>query len=393
MRICVVHNEYGRPSGEEMVVNNIACLLRERGHDVISFGRSSNEISNMFWGNIRAFFSGIYSWSSKRKMAELISKEKPDIIHVHNVYPLISPAVLSVCRRAGVPVIMTVHNYRLVCPNGLHLANGQVCEKCRGGREYWCVLGNCENNFFKSTGYAVRNYFARKLRLFRDNVDIFICLTEFQKARLIAEDFPADQCIVIFNMVDEPNEDSNYNLGDYVGFVGRISPEKGISTLLAAAKKLPDMPFKAAGEYDPASPFLKSASANFQFCGYLRSNDIKDFYQRSRFVVLPSICFEGFPMMILDAMLRQKPVICSRIGALPEIVEDGITGLLFNPGDENDLAEKISYLWKRPQLCRTMGKAAREKVLQNYSKEKFYEQLMMAYERARQPQYEAVLQN
>jgi glycosyltransferase involved in cell wall biosynthesis len=365
-----------------MVVNGIIRLLGEHGHDVIGFTRSSAEIPYMRLGRVRAFFSGIYSLSSRQKIKVFLARENPDIVHIHNVFPLISPSVLSACRQAGIPTVMTVHNYRLVCPNGLHMADGQICEKCCGGHEYWCVLRNCENNLFKSIGYALRNYAARKLRLFRDNVNIFICLTEFQKAKLVAEGFTTDRCTVIPNMTDVSDGNPSDDLGDYIGFIGRISREKGIPTLLAAAKKLANIPFKAAGEYGRMPHLFDMAPANFEFLGYLSGDGIEEFYRKSQFVVLPSVCFEGFPMMILDAMWRQKPVICSRIGALPEIVEDGITGLLFTPGDADDLANKIRYLWERPDVCKKMGQAGREKVLSRYSPQKYYELLMDAYQKA-----------
>jgi len=183
--VCVVHNEYGIFSGEEAVVENQAKLLRDNGHEVIRFFRSSAEISEMQLGKLRAFFSGIYSLSSKRALRKFLTEYKPDVVHVHNVFPLISPSVLSECRKAGVPVVMTVHNYRLVCPNGLLMFDGQICEKCCSSREYQCLLNNCEASFFKSLGYFLRNYIARKLKLFKNNVTIYACLTEFQKQRLI----------------------------------------------------------------------------------------------------------------------------------------------------------------------------------------------------------------
>ncbi|MBW2647986.1 MAG: glycosyltransferase [Deltaproteobacteria bacterium] len=213
MKILTVHNEYGKFSGEEAVVQSLSRLFAEHGHEVRYFSRSSAEIPGMRLGNIRAFFSGIYSFSSKKAMSRCLQEFKPDIVHVHNVFPLISPSVLGVCRRAGVPVVMAVHNYRLVCPNGLHMTHGRVCEKCCGGREYWCVLRNCEGNPLKSIGYALRNYVARKLRLFKKNVTMYTCLTKFQKERLIKEGFNPARCSVIPNMSTCDIADPYYSPG------------------------------------------------------------------------------------------------------------------------------------------------------------------------------------
>lgn len=382
MKICLIHNEYGKISGEEIVVNRIIELLRANGHDVIYFQRSSAEIPKMRFGMARAFFSAIHSPSSKRAVRRLLEEKRPDIVHIHNLFPLISPSILPECKRAGVPVVMTVHNYRLVCPNGLHMVHGEVCEKCCGGREYWCVLRNCEGNPAKSLGYALRNYVARKRRYYLDNVTIYAALTEFQRGRLVNEGFPADRIVVIPNAVDGDDVRYDLSLGEYVGFVGRISPEKNVPSLIAAARNNPGISFKAAGAYDRMSDLPAQAPANFEFLGHVGAFQMADFYNSARMIVLCSVCFEGFPMVFVEAMLHGKPIVCSRIGGLPEIVEEGKTGLLFEPGNTEELAEKVRYLWERPELCAKMGEAGREKALREYSSEKYYERLMGVYKRA-----------
>ncbi len=382
MKVCVVHNEYGKFSGEGAVVTAQKKLLADNGHKVISLERSSAEISNMTLGKLKAFFSGIYSFSSRKQIRRLLATHKPDIVHIHNLFPLISPSILSECKNAGRPVVMTVHNYRLVCPNGLHMVRGQVCEKCCGGREYWCVLHNCEGNLAKSLGYALRNYVARKQRCYLDNVTIYAALTEFQRGRLVNEGFPADRIVVIPNAVDGDGTRYDLSHGEYVGFVGRISPEKNVTSLIAAARNSPDIAFKAAGAYDRMPDLPAQAPSNFEFLGHVSGSRMADFYNSARMIVLCSICFEGFPMVFAEAMLHGKPIICSRIGSLPEIVDDQVTGLLFEPGNVEDLSEKISYLWERPELCRKIGQAGREKALREYSPEKYYQRLMTVYKKA-----------
>ncbi len=379
MKICIVHNEYGKFSGEEAVVQSLLRLLTEHGHEVRYFSRSSAEIPGMRLGNIRAFFGGIFSFSSKKAMRRCLREFKPDIVHVHNLFPLISPSVLGVCRRAGVPVVMTAHNYRLVCPNGLHMNDGRVCEKCCGGREYHCLLNNCEGSYFKSLGYFLRNYAARKLRLFKRNVSMFACLTEFQKQRLIEEEFDTAKIAVIPNMVGDGSIEPSKSVGDYVGFVGRISPEKGVDALVEAARGLPEIRFKAAGAFDRMKALVADSPENFEFIGLVKYEKISEFYKLSRAVLLPSVWFEGFPMILLEAMLTAKPIIASRIGGIPEIVEDGVTGLLFEPGNADELAAKVKTLWENPDLCRQMGQAGRKKALREYSSEKYYSRLMDVY--------------
>ena len=382
MRVVYVHNEYGKFSGEEAAVDRISELLKNHGHEVIRFNRKSSEIPNMGFGKILAFFSGIYSRGSRKQMCKIIQGYQPDIIQVQNLYPLISPSVLLEANQHNIPLVMRCANYRLICPNGLLMTNGQICEKCSGGREWWCLFRNCEGNQFKSFGYALRNYVARKRRYFLDNVTIYYAQTEFQRRRLIQEDFPADRFFVIPNMVNPDGIDVSEKLGRYVGYAGRISPEKGVPTLMEAGKQCGDILFKAAGSFDRMSNLPREAPENFEFCGHLNKEQLGGFYTNSRIVVLCSICYEGFPSVLVEAMLHGKPVICSCIGGLPEIVDDGVTGLLFEPGNVDDLVKKIQYLWDRPDLCREMGQAGREKALREYSPERYYERLMAVYRKA-----------
>ncbi len=382
MRVLVVHNAYGALSGEERFVEKQARLLQDKGHDVVFLVRSSREISQMRFGKSRAFFSGAYSWSSRRAMEHVLLDRKPDIVHIHNLFPLISPSVLGVCRRMRIPVVMTVHNYRLICPNGLFMVGGRVCERCRKGHEFWCMLRNCTGSLPKSAGYALRTFVARKGQFYRKSVTMYMALTDFQRQLLVEEGFPRERISVVPAMVD-PTEISPVDaLGQYVGYVGRISPEKDIPTLLEAAAACADISFKAAGSYDGMASIIGHRPNNFDFCGHLRSEQLAPFYADSRMLVLCSVCYEGFPMVIVEGMAAAKPVICSRIGGLPEIVEDGVTGLLFEPGNAGDLAEKIRHLWDHPDLCRKMGRAGREKMLQEYSVQTYYDRLMATYERA-----------
>jgi glycosyltransferase involved in cell wall biosynthesis len=386
VRILIVHNSYGRFSGEEAVVRSLADLLRGAGHAVDEFTRHSADAQSMYIGAVRAFFSGIYSHGSRKAMRRMIHQERPDVIHIHNLFPWISPAILPECRRAGVPVVMTVHNYRLVCPNGLHMPKGryEICEKCCGGREYWCVIRNCEHNFCKSLGYALRNYTARRFGLFTENVSLFACLTEFQRRRLSAEGYPEDRLRVIPNMcpVDTEAPGISAKDGHFVAYVGRIGPEKGIGLLLTAAEELGNIPFLLAGSYDAMPDLVSRAPANVIFLGSLDRQTLAAFYGQSRFLILCSTCFEGFPMAVVEAMTFARAVIAPRVGGIPEIVEDSVTGLLFAPGQADELAGKIRYLWDRPELCRQMGQAGREKALREYSPEKYHDRLMAIYEEA-----------
>ncbi len=382
MRIGIIHNFYRHPGGEDTVVKNIRSALKDHGHIVVPFFRHSDELATMFLGSARAFFSGIYSFSSRKAMRALLAAHPLDTIHVHNLFPLISPSVLSVCHQAGVPIVMTLHNYRLSCPHAIHMIDGRVCERCREGREYWCLLRNCEGNLPKSLGYAVRSLSARLLRFYADTIAIYVVFTQFHRKRLISEGIPPRRIVVIPNMIRLEPETAPSQLGDYVAYAGRVSPEKGIQTLLHAARKCPRIPFKVAGRVDQMPDAVRAAPENVAFLGHLTGTDLKKFHDSARIFVMPSVCFETFGMSLVEAMARRRPTVVSRIGALKEIISDGVTGLAAEPGNAEDFSEKIHYLWDRPSLCRQMGQAGRDKVLREYSASRCYEGLMAANEMA-----------
>lgn len=387
VKIATVHNAYAKHSGEETVVQNIHNLLVDNHHPVATFNRTSADIPNMTLGRIRSFASGIYSPSSRRAFATFLQKEKPDIIHIHNLYPLISPSILTAARLAKIPVVMTVHNYRLVCPNGLHLSNNTVCEKCTGGREYNCILNNCESSLPKSIGYAARTAFARKSKLYHNNITLYATLTNFAKQRLTNAGFNPDRIHIIPNMATTPNSPSVSDINSpapapYIAFVGRVSPEKGVANLIAAARLIPNIPIKIAGDYSRMPNLVATAPQNVTFLGNLNPAQLQTFYRDSQFLTLPSICFEGFPGVIVEAMLHKKPTACSRIGGLPEIVDENKTGAFFNSTDPADIATTLARLFNDPTTCQTMGAAAYQKAQHLYSAQTYYQNLTHLYNRA-----------
>jgi glycosyltransferase involved in cell wall biosynthesis len=251
-----------------------------------------------------------------------------------------------------------------------------------GGKEYRCVIKNCRNNILESAAYALRSSVARSFRLFHDNVSVLISLTPFAKAKLVQAGFREDQIAVVPNPAYARHAAADASAGEYVAFAGRISPEKGIDTLLAAAAEMPDVPFQVAGDGPVFSEMKAKAPANVEFLGQLRADQLNEFYERSRMLVVPSLWFEQFPMVVLEAMGRALPVIGSRIGGLPEIIEDSLTGATFEPGNSNDLARQVRRLWDDPQLCRRMGILGRQKALREYTEETYFHNLMAVYQTA-----------
>jgi glycosyltransferase involved in cell wall biosynthesis len=384
MKILMIHNEYGAISGEEVEFYGIVSLLRDHSHIVELYTRSSAEIARMKLGRIRAFFAGIYNPFSVKHISRLVSSFNPDVAVIQNLFPFISPAILSILRNANIPVVMRVANYRLMCPNGLHMHNGKICERCKNGREYWCFLLNCESNIFKSAGYALRSYISRLSGWYKNNISAYFCASLFLYNRLVEAGFEPQRIHIIPNLMPDkapPESTLSEDAGEYVGYVGRVSKEKGIKVLLDAASKCPDIPFLIAGKVSQSFYLPDPLPQNVKLVGFLKDDELHDFYGHARLLVSASICFETFGISVAEAMLHSKPIIVSRIGVFPEFVQDGVTGLLSETGNAEDLSNKIRYLWERPELCYRIGKAGRKKVLKEYSPDLYYKRLMTVLEK------------
>lgn len=372
MKILIVHNDYGKYSGEEAVVDKMATMYVSHGHEVCFFRLSSEGSRENLSGKINGFFSGIYSRRGVIGMRDALRNEKPDIVNIHNLYPFISPAALFECKKAGVPVVMTVHNYRLICPTGLFMRNGLPCEKClEKGNEWSCISYNCEHSILKSVGYAFRNIYARWTKAYKDNVDRYACLTAFQKQKLIEAGFDGQKISVIPNSADSPDTYEEI-FGDYVAYVGRLSYEKGYDLLLEVASRHPEIEFRFAGAIREQND--TSLPENVKFLGHLDKASLNDFIKKARFIVMPSRCYEGFPMAILEAASFGKPSIGPDHGGFTEIIGKGkdSIGDLFIPGDIDDMERKVVSLWNDREKVLSLGKKAFDKLQKEYSSEVVY---------------------
>lgn len=382
MRVLLIHNDYGGYSGEEYICDRVRAILEERGHAVAEYRRSSRELEAMPFARAQAFFRGIHSAAACRDVRRVLKSFRPDVVHLQNVFPLISPSVLRVCRSAGIPIVMNVQNFRLACPNGLLFSHGEICHRCVSGREYWCVLRNCEGSPLKSAGYALRTLTARVRRSFLGNVDVYITPTEFHRRWLSSIGVDETRIHVVPNMVDVPDAPGGHSTGDYVGFVGRVSPEKGVAILLEAARRLPHIPFRIAGNYDRQPDLPGRSPPNVDFLGTLSGDSLAEFYERMRMLVVPSVWYEGLPTVIPQAMLRGKVVIASDVGGLSYAVADGVTGRLFRLCDPDALAACITSVWHDDAARTAMGEAARAEAMAKYSSNVFYRKLMHSLQSA-----------
>jgi len=364
MKILMVHNDYGRYSGEEAVVDRLVSDGRTAGYEIRELRTSTQGARGTLLGNIHGFFAGIYCIGGVRKMREALHEFEPDVVHVHNLYPFISPAALFECKKAGAKVIMTVHNYRLICPTGLFLRNGTPCELClKKGNEWGCLIHNCEGSYFRTIGYALRNLVARKTGSYKKNVDYFCCLTDFQKQKLVEAGFDEKKMMVFPNYIEKsPTVLEEKNI---VGYVGRLSHEKGYDLLIEVARRHPEIPFRFAGELREEEKTV--TLDNVEYCGLLNKDEMEDFYQKVRFLVLPSRCYEGFPLVIPEAFSRGIPVIGPAHGPFPGLIQNG--GLLFEPNNVDDLEKKVVQLWFEQERWNSQSENARAIFSNRYSKE------------------------
>lgn len=373
MKILIVHNNYGKYSGEEAVVDKMADMLASHGHEVAFYRRTTEGVRESATGKIKGFLSGIYSPSGVGGMQEALRRERPDVVNVHNLYPFISPAALFECKKVGVPIVMTIHNFRLICPTGLFMRNGMPCERClERGNEWSCVLYNCECSRLKSLGYTLRNVFARWTGAYRKNIDAFVCITDFQRQKLIAAGYDVNKITVIPNGIDVP-ESYSPTLGAYVAYIGRLSFEKGFDLLVEVARRNPSIQFRFAGAKREQAEM--EIPDNVQFMGYLQKEELADFIRQARFVVMPSRCYEGFPMAILEAACYGKPTIGPAHGGFTEIIGrgEGAIGKLFDPNNLDDLERQVVALWNCPDEIERLGQKAFDKLRHEYSSEVIYQ--------------------
>lgn len=370
MKILLVHNDYGKYSGEEAVVDKMAVMMAQSGWEVAQLRMTTAGARESVVGKIKGFVNGVWCPSGVRAMREALEREKPDVVNVHNLYPFISPAALWECKKAHVPVVMTIHNFRLMCPTGLFMRDNRPCERClERGNEWGCIKYNCEHSLLKSIGYASRNAVARIKRHYIDCVDRFACITDFQRRKLIEAGFPAERIVVIPNSIDAP-EFKEQTQGDYVAYSGRISREKGVDMIIEAARRHPDIPFRFAGAVRDAD-LVEDLPANVTLMGHLSGNDLDKFYRNARFFVMASRWYEGFPMTILEAARYSKPMIAPDHGGFTEIIGHGDTaiGILVPPNDPSSLESAVATLWSSPSHSCTLGISAHDKLKSEYSTE------------------------
>jgi glycosyltransferase involved in cell wall biosynthesis len=364
--------------GSDYIARATTDILRQHGHEVELMGHDSSDYGRSLRGKVEASWRGVYSRRACVEMAETIKRMRPDLVHVHELYPYHSPWILRVCHDAGIPIVMTCHDFRLTCPIATHMRKGSDCNLCANGATHWCLVHNCRGNYLESAAYAARSLVADVSGVFARYVSAFITPSHFLRRHLVRAGFAPGRVAVVENMVASvPFAVTDPGRGGYAAYAGRIAPEKSIELLLDAARKI-GVPVRVAGGSPP--PEIRScADDNVTWVGNLNARELAAFYRNARMVVVPSRWREVFGLVAAEAMMHGIPVVASNSGALPELVRDSVTGLLFKPGDVDDLARKIRRLWDSPDLCQTLGKAGRLRAIERYTAERYCERIVSVY--------------
>jgi glycosyltransferase involved in cell wall biosynthesis len=399
LKIISVHNRYVQPGGEDQVFESEARLLKEYGHQVTQVQEQTTYPDGVV-KKLGVAVDCIWSRRWHREFRQMLQTSRPDVVHIHNFFPLISPSVYYACRREGVPVVQTLHNYRLLCASAEFYRDGKVCEEClhhgllRGVR-YGCYQGSKMGTAALSLMLGVH----RRLRTWNNLVNCYVALTEFARHKMIEGGLPGDRIRVKPNFVlpDPGSKETGtketgfketfweQGNGGYALFVGRLVKAKGVLSMMKAWEHLPrHIPLMIAGDgpcREQVEAELKSGKLpSVKYLGRLSRPDTLATMKKARFLVFPSEWYEGFPVTIAESFACGIPVICSRLGSMQEIVTDGLTGLHFQAGDAEDLAKKVQWAWEHPEEMDAMGRLARREFETKYTASRNIEMLEEIYE-------------
>jgi glycosyltransferase involved in cell wall biosynthesis len=384
MRILLVHNFYQQTGGEDLVVADEARLLASRGHDVAQYSIHNDQVNSL--SRLALGHRTIWSRPAYHDVRAAIATHRPDVVHVHNTLPLLSPSVYYAASADGVPVVQTLHNYRLMCPAAVCFRDGRVCTDCVGKSVALGAIRHACYRGSRSASAAVVTMlsFHRLLGTWERKISLYITLTDLARRLFIESGLAAEKLVVKPNFVD-PDPGIGTGSGGYALFVGRLSAEKGIRTLLHAWQSVGQrLPLLVVGE-GPLGPDVAAAAGEtpgVTWLGKRAPNEVAPLLRDATCLVFPSECYETFGRVIVEAFATGTPVVAAGHGAAAELVADGSTGLHFRPGDAADLAAKVIHLNSHPALRRVMRTAARSDFENRYTADVNYRSLLGIYQRA-----------
>lgn len=392
MNITVLHNFYQLPGGEDQVFRGEVDLLKSYGHQVSPFVLSNDQLTKI--SPLRQASSSIWNREVYARLRQHLRETKAEVVHIHNTFPLASPSVYYAARAEGVPAVQTLHNFRLLCPAANLFRDGRPCESCLHTTTPWPgVVHACYRQNRLATAVAAGVLTThRALGTWRTKVDCYIALTDFAREKFISGGLAAEKLFVKPNFM-HPDPGVGTGNGRFALFVGRLSPEKGIETALKAwSNQNIGIPLKVVGD-GPLKGLVEAAAEqnrSIEHLGWCSKETVLSLMKSASFLVLPSLCYEGFPMTVVEAFAVGLPVIASRIGSLASVIEHNHTGLLFEPGNSDELAKLVADASRSDSLRTALGRTARERFLARYTQEANYSILMDVYSAARQIRHNRV---
>lgn len=379
----------------------LSDLLRQAGHEVIDFSMQDPKNLNSKYGQYfikhidfnkrEGLFKDLakaghllYSCEAKKNLEELIQKEKPDIAHVHNFNFQLTPSILKVLKKHNIPVVWTLHDYKAICPNYRLFTQGQVCERCKVHKYYNCFTHKCLKNSWGMSFLAMLEMYLHKVILASyDSIAIYIGPSKFLAHKVQDWNLPQKQVKQLYYGLNLAEFKPTEAVGEGLVYIGRLTEEKGIITLLEALKQLPDINLKIVGsgpQQEEIELFIKSSGLdNVQLVGHKSGQVLRDLISRAKLVVVPSVWYENNPLAVLEAFALAKPVIGSALGGLPELVKDNETGYLFKPGSADDLARNIKNIYYNNDLLLQLGKNCRNWVEKDCDPQKHLEDVLKIY--------------
>ncbi|MHC1743883.1 MAG: glycosyltransferase family 4 protein [Syntrophobacteraceae bacterium] len=389
LRVLIVHNHYGdfAVGGEAGVMRAEAQLLVSHGHEVSIYERTNAELERLSRGEqFQLLWNMPWSGKSYRDVADALDRFKPDIMHVHNYWLMLGPSIFAAAKERGLTTVLTLHNYRLLCPGGQLLSGGRVCEDCSDGRVLRALWRRCYpgKSLLKSF-LSLRLYQHTRFRQYLAPwVDAYIALSAFARRKFQNGGLPPDKIHVKPNFIEDPMPpgDPPTSGGHGAVFVGRLSEEKGLSSLLEAWKSVP-APLTIVGDGPEMTRIARQAPSHVSFTGKQSSEAVFDLIRKASFLVLPSLCYEGFPMTVIEAMAMGRAVLASDLGPRREVVQDEVTGLLFRAGDIEDLRRQALRLIENPDFRSRLGMQGRKVYLERYTSGRNYQALIGIYQHAR----------
>ena len=326
----------------------------------------------------------IYSFEAKRKIDALINQTTPDIAHLHIFQHQLTPSIIHSLKSHNIKIVNTIHDLKVICPNYMMLNKKGICEECKGKKYYKCYVNSCiKNSKAKSLIGTLEAYVNEYLKSY-SYVDKFICPSKFYMEKLIDFGIPEKKVCYIPNFVDVPDSNKEYEIKNYILYMGRLSQEKGINFLIEAMKDLKHIELKVAGagplENELKEYVKENKIENVSFLGFKSHDELEKIIKECRFIVIPSEWYENCPMTVLESMAYGKCVLGSDMGGIPELIKDKKTGLIFKSQDKKDFIEKISYLYDNPLLAKDMGDEAKKCAKEEYNKELHLKKVKAVYD-------------